>query len=46
MLTSLDAYNASAIPPGNKPLDPRANPKFWDYTWTNFGDYSLFKNIS
>ncbi|RZC32788.1 Sulfatase domain containing protein [Asbolus verrucosus] len=35
----LAKYNNSAIPPGNMPLDPRGNPKFWNYVWTNFGDY-------
>ncbi|XP_064114170.1 arylsulfatase B-like isoform X2 [Macrobrachium nipponense] len=35
----LAQYNATAIPPGNKPFDPAANPKYWGYTWTNWKDY-------
>jgi hypothetical protein len=39
MLTKrLQEYNASAIPPGNEPIDERGNPKYFNYTWTNFGD--------
>ncbi|XP_053973786.1 arylsulfatase B [Hylaeus volcanicus] len=37
--TELKKLNATAIPPGNKPWDVRANPENWDHTWTNFGDY-------
>lgn len=36
----LDIYNATVVPPRNKPWDPNANPKFWEYTWTNWLDYS------
>ena len=31
-------YKATEIPPGNKPIDPRADPKYFDYTWTNWLD--------
>lgn len=31
--------NNTAIPPGNLPWDPKADPQLWDHTWTNFGDY-------
>lgn len=41
----LQDYNATAVPPGNLPLDPRGDPKFWEYTWTNFGDYSYKSNF-
>ncbi|XP_056639483.1 arylsulfatase J isoform X2 [Diorhabda sublineata] len=34
----LDRYNKTAVPPGNLPLDPRGDPKNWNYVWTNFGD--------
>jgi len=27
--STLDAYKATALKPGNKPIDPRADPKFW-----------------
>lgn len=39
LLNILDIYNSTAISPGNLPPDPRSNPKLWNYTWTNFGDY-------
>lgn len=33
----LKKYNP--VKPLNKPIDPRSNPKFWNYTWTNWMDY-------
>lgn len=36
---ALFVYNTTAIPPGNLQLDPRGDPKHWNYVWTNFGDY-------
>lgn len=39
---SLAQWNSTALPPANLPLDPRGDPRFWDHTWTNFGDYSAF----
>ncbi|KAB7500180.1 Arylsulfatase J [Armadillidium nasatum] len=39
LLNRLQFYNSTAIPPGNKPQDPRANPIFWNNTWTNWFDY-------
>ncbi|XP_076235831.1 arylsulfatase B [Calliopsis andreniformis] len=44
----LERLNATAVQPGNRPWDSRANPKFWDHTWTNFGDYlnTLQINVS
>ncbi|PSN50829.1 hypothetical protein C0J52_03242 [Blattella germanica] len=41
---SLIEINATAVPPSNLPWDPRADPRFWDHTWTNFGDYSILSN--
>ncbi|KAB7495903.1 Arylsulfatase B [Armadillidium nasatum] len=35
----LQFYNSTAIPPGNKPEDPRGNPSNWNNTWTNWCDY-------
>lgn len=35
----LKRLNATAVPPGNLSWDTRANPEFWDHTWTNFGDF-------
>ncbi|KAI8125037.1 hypothetical protein FF38_10608 [Lucilia cuprina] len=43
LLEELDNYNATAVPPSNLPLDPRANPSRWNYTWTNFGDYEEYQ---
>uniref|UniRef100_A0A1B6DH44 Sulfatase N-terminal domain-containing protein n=1 Tax=Clastoptera arizonana TaxID=38151 RepID=A0A1B6DH44_9HEMI len=40
----LTAINVTALPPGNLPIDPKANPKFWDHTWTNFDDYGITNN--
>ncbi|KAI4462998.1 arylsulfatase [Holotrichia oblita] len=39
LLTRLNELNSTVVPPGNLPNDSRGNPKYWDYTWTNFGDY-------
>lgn len=44
MLKELQLVNATAIPPSNKPDDPRGNPRLWNYTWTNFGDFSETRN--
>ncbi|KAK4886995.1 hypothetical protein RN001_003266 [Aquatica leii] len=35
----LDFWKKTAVPPGNLPLDPKGNPRYWQYTWTNFGDF-------
>lgn len=34
----LDQYNATVVKPLNKIADPRSNPKYWNYTWTNWMD--------
>lgn len=39
MLELLNEYNLTATPPANLPLDYRGDPRNWNYTWTNFGDY-------
>jgi hypothetical protein len=45
ILTTLEnkliKFRKTVVPPGNKPLDPRGNPVYWDNTWANFGDYSM-----
>ncbi|GAB0094801.1 arylsulfatase I [Sergentomyia squamirostris] len=46
VLAELDRYNQTALPPANLALDPRADPRFWDNVWTNFGDYSYFSRDS
>ncbi|XP_071453500.1 arylsulfatase B-like [Hetaerina americana] len=44
LLNELDKHSASALPPTNLPMDPRARPALWDHTWTNFGDRTLTKH--
>jgi arylsulfatase B len=34
----LRQYNATVVRPLNKAADPRSNPKYWNYTWTNWMD--------
>ncbi|KAF8768315.1 Arylsulfatase B like protein [Argiope bruennichi] len=41
LLKRLSEYNATAIPPGNKPMDPKSNPKYHNYQWINWMDYSI-----
>ncbi len=36
---TLTTFASTAVPPRNKPVDPRADPKYWGYTWTNWCDY-------
>ena len=38
MEQTLGTYRASAVKPANVPIDPRGDPKFYDYTWTNWLD--------
>lgn len=38
MLTELSNMRSSVVPPNNVPIDPRGDPKNWNYVWTNFGD--------
>ncbi|XP_055695304.1 arylsulfatase B [Lutzomyia longipalpis] len=42
LISRLNKYNETVIPPDNRALDPRADPRFWDNVWTNFGDYSYY----
>lgn len=39
LLVRMEEINKTAIPPGNKPIDPRADPRYWSNTWTDFGDF-------
>lgn len=41
LLVTMAKYNATAVPPGNLPIDSKGDPALWEYTWTNFGDYSV-----
>ena len=36
---TLTTFASTAVPPRNKPVDPRADPKYWGYTWTNWCDF-------
>jgi len=36
---TLSLFESTVVPPRNKPIDPRADPRFWDYTWTNWCDF-------
>ncbi|KAH8421017.1 hypothetical protein KR222_003996, partial [Zaprionus bogoriensis] len=44
LLLELQLINATAVPPSNKPDDPRGDPRLWNYTWTNFGDFLVSKD--
>ena len=46
MEETLRMYKAREIPRGNKPIDPRADPKYFDYTWTNWMDLIDPKTLS
>ncbi|XP_046395184.1 arylsulfatase I-like isoform X2 [Ischnura elegans] len=35
---ALAKFNATALPLGNIPTVLQANPEWWDYEWTNYGD--------
>jgi hypothetical protein len=39
MEKTVEMYRSSAIPPGNKPIDPRGDPKLYGYIWTNWMDF-------
>ncbi|XP_048481188.1 arylsulfatase B [Plutella xylostella] len=39
MLSRLEVFNRTAIPPSNLPLDKAGDPKYWGRVYTNFVDY-------
>ena len=39
LLELLEWYNSTAVKPLNTPSDPLFNPKYWDYTLTNWVDF-------
>lgn len=39
LLDLLNWYNRTALVPLNTPPDPLSNPKFWNYTYTNWVDF-------
>lgn len=46
MLAELDRVNKTALPPNNKELDPRGDPKFWGRVYTTFGDFQGLRTPS
>lgn len=38
MESTLEMYKKTEVPRGNKSVDPRADPKLYNYTWTNWWD--------
>lgn len=38
ILNEINNLRKTAVPPNNTPLDPRGDPKNFNYVWTNFGD--------
>lgn len=41
LMERLLELNRTAIPPGNRPINQKGNPKYWNNVWTNFGDYDF-----
>lgn len=39
LLVLLSWYNSTAVAPLNTSPDPMSNPKYWNYTFTNWADY-------
>lgn len=39
LINQLEEINKTSMEPGNKAIDPRADPRYWSNTWTNFGDF-------
>ena len=39
LLNMMEKVNRTAIPPSNREIDSRADPRYWSNTWTNFGDF-------
>lgn len=39
MDNTLEVYQSTQVPRLNKPKDPRSDPKYFNYTWTNWLDY-------
>lgn len=43
----MNRYRDTAVPPRNRRSDPKANPKYWQNVWTNWGDYvNITNNVS
>lgn len=39
LTTRLAYYKSRVVPPTNEAWDERANPIYWNNTWTLWGDY-------
>jgi hypothetical protein len=39
LLKRIKDYDETAVKPLSLPVDTRGFPKYWNYVWTNFGDY-------
>ncbi len=39
MIQLLKTFNDTQIPPSNQAPDWRANPIYWNYTWTHWMDF-------
>jgi arylsulfatase B len=39
LLSLLSWYNSTAVAPLNTSPDPMSNPKYWNYTYTNWADF-------
>lgn len=41
LLDELSKANSTAVPPNNKQLDLRGDPKYWGRVYFNFGDFEM-----
>jgi hypothetical protein len=39
MQAALERHNSTVVPARNRDRDPKSNPKYWGYTWTNWKDF-------
>ena len=42
-MKKLKELEKSAMKPSNMHFDPRSDPKYWGYAWTNWKDFEDFK---
>lgn len=43
LMDELGKLQRTAVPPNNKPIDPKGDPKNWNNVFTNFGDADVKK---
>ena len=41
LMKKLKKLEKSAMKPSNMHFDPRADPKYWGYVWTNWKDFEF-----